>query len=142
MRRQTNLATPLVLAALVATPALAGPAEDLAKARIKSIAAGDLTTVTGAYAEGAALHWVGGPLNGNYAAPGAISGVWSKFFAAQGGQNATIAATSEAANPAGATVTADVTFAGTNKIKVRYVLVYRDGKLVTEIWQVNPAATY
>ncbi|MFG1351441.1 hypothetical protein [Xanthobacter autotrophicus] len=53
-----------------------------------------------------------------------------------------MAALSEAANPKGATVTADVAFAGKSTVKVRYVLVYRDGKLIDEIWQVNPAAAY
>ena len=47
---------------------------------------------------------------------------------------------SEVANPKGATVTSDVTFAGKNTVKVRYVMVYRDGKLADEIWQVNPSA--
>ena len=39
-------------------------------------------------------------------------------------------------------MTTDGTFAGNNTVKVRHVLLYRDGKLVDEIWQVNPAATY
>lgn len=68
--------------------------------------------------------------------------MWSKFFTAQGPQKASIAVLSEAANPKGATVIADVAFAGKSTVKVRYVLVYRDGKLVDEIWQVNPAAAY
>ena len=44
----------------------------------------------------------------------------------------------EAANPKGATVTADVVFKGKTAIPVRYVLTYRDGKLVAEIWQIDP----
>lgn len=142
MTRLSAFAASLVLTALSASTALAGPSEDLAKSRISSIASGDLVAVTGAYGPGAALHWIGGPLDGSYAAPSAIKQVWSKFFAAQGDQKAAISATSEAANPKGTTVTADVTFSGKNTVKVRYVLVYRAGKLVDEIWQVNPAATY
>ena len=136
------LATSLALFAASGSAALAGPTEDLARSRIDAIAGGDLAAVTSAYAPAATLHWVGGPLDSSYSQPDKIKGVWSKFFAAQGGQKATIAAMTEATNPKGGTVTADVTFAGKNTVKVRYVLLYRDGKLVDEIWQVNPAASY
>jgi hypothetical protein len=43
-----------------------------------------------------------------------------------------------AANPAGATVTADVKFIGKKTIPVRYALTYRKGRLVDEIWQIDP----
>lgn len=140
--RLSTLATAFLVVVASGSAALAGPTEDLARSRIDTIAGGDLAAVTSAYAPGAILHWVGGPLDGTYGRPGKIKEVWSRFFAAQGAQKATIAATSEAANPRGGTVTADVTFAGKNTVKVRYVLLYRDGKLADEIWQVNPAATY
>jgi len=140
--RLSTLVTALALVAASGAAALAGPAEDLARSRIDAIAGGDLATVTAAYGPAATLHWVGGPLDGSYNQPDKIREAWSKFFAAQGAQKATIAATTEAANPKGGTVTADVTFAGKNTVKVRYVLLYRDGKLADEIWQVNPAASY
>ncbi|MFG1425667.1 nuclear transport factor 2 family protein [Roseixanthobacter glucoisosaccharinicivorans] len=136
------LAAGLALLAASASSAMAGPAEDLAKTRIAAIASGDLASVTSAYAPAATLHWVGGPLDGTYGQADKIKEVWTKFFAAQGSQKATIATTTEAANPKGGTVTADVTFAGKNTVKVRYILLYRDGKLADEIWQVNPAASY
>ena len=139
MPRLSLLTTAAVLAALSAAPALAGPAGDLARTRIAAIAGGDLATVTGAYAPGAALIWVGGPLDGAYGTPESIRQVWSKFFAAQGPLTATVSGLTEAANPKGATVTADVAFSGKNTVRVQYVLVYRDGRLVDEIWQVNPA---
>ena len=44
----------------------------------------------------------------------------------------------EAVNPMGATVTANVVFKGKGPIPVRYVLVYRDGKVISEVWQINP----
>lgn len=128
--------------ALAVTPALAGAGEDMAKARIAAIAKGDVAAITAAYAPQAALHWIGGPLDGTYAAPAKLKEVWTKFTTAQGAQKATVAAVAEAANPKGSTVTADVVFAGKNAVKVRYVMVYRDGKLVDEIWQVNPNASY
>lgn len=126
----------------LAAPAFAGPAGDMAKARIDAVAKGDVAAVTGEYADGAALHWIGGPLDGMYEGPEKLKTVWTKFMTAQGAQTATVASVSEAKNPKGATVTADVTFAGKNTVKVRYVMVYRDGKLADEIWQVNPGATY
>jgi hypothetical protein len=42
-------------------------------------------------------------------------------------------------------VTANVTFQGKQPIKVRYVLTYRDNKIVSETWQIDPKlgpATY
>lgn len=141
MRLSTVAATLLFIAAS-GSAALAGSAEDLARSRITAIADGDLAVVSAAYGPGATLHWVGGPLDGTYSQPAKIKEVWSKFFAAQGVQKATIAAAVEAANPKGGTVTVDATFAGKNTVKVRYVLLYRGDKLVDEIWQANPAATY
>lgn len=141
MRFSPLAALPVALM-LIAAPAFAGPGEDLAKARIAELAKGDVTAVTAAYAPGATLHWIGGPLDGTYAAPDKLKEVWTKFTTAQGEQKATVATITEAANPKGMTVTADVAFVGKNTVKVRYVIVYRDGKLVDEIWQVNPAATY
>lgn len=51
---------------LLTGAAFAGPAEDMAKARIDAIAKGDVAAVTSSYADGATLHWVGGPLDGQY----------------------------------------------------------------------------
>lgn len=142
LMRLPVLATNLAILALAASPAFAGPGEDMAKARITSIAKGDVAGVVSAYAPNATLHWVGGPLDGTYATPDKLKEVWTKFAGAQGDQKATIAAIAEAANPKGTTVTANVVFAGKNTVKVSYILMYRDGKLADEIWQVNPNATY
>ncbi|MFG1421309.1 nuclear transport factor 2 family protein [Roseixanthobacter liquoris] len=125
-----------------AMPVLAGPASDMAKNRIEAVAKGDLAAITSTYGDKTELHWIGGPLDGTYAGAEPLKTVWSKFVTAQGNQTAAIASLSEAANPKGATVSADVTFTGKNTVKVRYILVYRDGKLTDEIWQVNPNATY
>lgn len=134
------LATAILAASMV--PALAGPASDMAKARIEAVAKGDVGTVLDAYGKDAALHWIGGPLDGTYSGAEKLKTVWTKFATAQGAQTATVASLSEAANSKGTTVTADVAFAGKNTVKVRYILVYRDGKLADEIWQVNPSAAY
>lgn len=123
---------------ITAVAAQAGPAMDNAKARIAAIAAGDTATVSKEYAEDATLHWIGGPLDGTYRG-GEIAAVWGKFAKAQPKLTAKTMDVVEAMNPKGATVTANVVFEGKDKIPVRYVLVYRDGKLTDEIWQVNPA---
>lgn len=141
MHLSTLAATPLALALLVA-PALAGPGEDMARSRIVAIAQGDVASITAAYGPKAALHWIGGPLDGTYVTRAALKTVWTKFATAQGDQRPAIVAVSEAANPKGSTVSADVIFAGKNTVKVRYVMVYRAGELVSEIWQVNPNASY
>jgi len=136
MRRLLAVILPATL--LVSSAAFAGPALDMAKTRIDAIAKGDMAAVTGAYGAKASLDWIGGPLDGQYASADAIAGVWAKFAKVQGEQKATIGDTWEAANPKGATVAANVVFEGKNKVPVLYVMTYRDGKLVDEIWQVNP----
>ncbi len=127
---------PLLLLAL-ATPALAGPAEDAQK-HFQAIAAGDLPALASSYAEGARLEWVGGPLDGSYAGPAAIQAVWEKFTKAQGPLTVAVEKVEESANPKGTTVSANVQFSGKAAIKVRYVLTYREGKIAAETWQIDP----
>ncbi len=119
----------------------AGPAGDATQARIDAIAKGNEAAITGAYAPGAVLEWVGGPLDGRYATPQALAEVWAKFAKANPDLTAKVSDLREAANPKGATVSADVVFQGKAAIPVRYVLTWRDGKIVAEIWQVDPALT-
>lgn len=140
MRKSVLLAVPLALAALSGS-ALAGPAIDMAQAHFAAIAKGDIAAVTAMTAPNATLHWVGGPLDGTYAGANAQKPVWTKFATAQGEQKTTVSDLNEAANPKGATVTANVVFAGKNGVKVRYVLLYTDGKLVDEVWQVDGRAS-
>jgi ketosteroid isomerase-like protein len=133
-------AAALLLSALSLGPlalAAEGPTE-AAKAHIAAIAEGNVDAITASYAPDAVLEWVGGPLDGRYAAPDAIKTTWTKFAKANGALKADISHLQEAANPKGATVTADVAFQGKTAIPVRYVLTYRDGKLVDEIWQIDP----
>ena len=117
--------------------AFAGSADD-AQSHFKAIAEGNVAQVMSSYAEGASLQWVGGPLNGAYSDADKIKEVWTKFTKNNTPAMLTISKLEESMNPAGATVTANVVFKAKNEIKVRYVLVYRDGKLVNEIWQIDP----
>lgn len=130
----------LIAAALLSLftgAAQAGLADD-ASERVKAIAVGDVDKIVAAYGEDATLQWVGGPLNGTYAGTGKLREVWSKFTKAQGELAHTLGRVEESANDKGATVVANVEFRGKNTIKVRYLLVYRDGKLVNEVWQIDP----
>lgn len=133
--RHTVLSATLLLAFSAA--ALAGAADE-AQDHFKAIASGDLNKIMYDYAGNAHFEWVGGPLNGSYVGTEKIKEVWGKFTKANAPLEVTVGKIEESANPAGATVTANVEFKGKSTIKVRYVLTYRDGKLVNEIWQIDP----
>ena len=134
--------SPLVAAVALAVSgvcaARAGTPADAARAHVEAIAAGNVDAITAGYGADALLEWVGGPLDGRYATADAIKTVWTKFAKANAPLKADIARLREAANPDGATVTADVVFRGKAAIPVRYALTYRGGKLVDEIWQIDP----
>lgn len=115
----------------------AAPADD-ARTRFQAIASGDLQIVMRGYADQAQFHWIGGPLDGTYSSPEAIRAVWEKFTKAQGALKLSVDKVEESVNPKGATVSANVQFEGKMPIKVRYVLIYRDGKIVSETWQIDP----
>jgi ketosteroid isomerase-like protein len=111
---------------------------DEATEHVNAVAAGDVDKLMAGYAENAVFQWVGGPLDGVYSGREAIRGVWSKFAKGNAPLTAKIEKLAESGNQKGSTVTANVTFAGKNTIKVRYILTYREGKLANEIWQIDP----
>ena len=120
--------------------AFAAPADD-ARAHFQAIASGDTQLVMRDYADHAQLNWIGGPLGGSYSTNDAIRSTWEKFGKAAGPLKLTIGQLDESANPKGATVAANVLFEGASAIKVRYVLSYREGKIVSETWQIDPKLT-
>lgn len=122
--------------AFLSSVAHAGPTDD-AKAHFSAIGAGQVDAVMNQYAPDASFQWVGGPLNGAYSGGDKIKEVWTKF-SKNGPFEVSVGRVEESANDKGATVTANVEFKGKTTIKVRYVLVYRDGKLVNEVWQIDP----
>ena len=128
-----------------AASSFAAPADD-ARSHFQAIGAGDLTGVMRGYADNAQFNWVGGPLDGTYASADAIRGVWEKFTKSVGPLKVSVDKLEESANPKGSTVSANVQFEGKMPIKVRYVLTFREGKIVSETWQIDPklavAATY
>ncbi|MDE2088472.1 MAG: nuclear transport factor 2 family protein [Gammaproteobacteria bacterium] len=130
-------AIPAALLLAVTTPALAGPIDE-ARAHFDAIAAGNVEKIMQQYTDDAVFQWVGGPLDGAYTGTDGIRTVWTKFTRANAPLDVKVSKLIEAANPKGATVTANVVFKGKQTIKVRYVLVYRGGKLVDEVWQIAP----
>lgn len=122
---------------LAAGGAIAAPADD-ARAHFQAIGAGDVQVLMRGYADSAQFNWVGGPLDGTYGSPAAIQGVWEKFTKSQGPLKVSVGQLEESANPKGSTISANVQFEGKAPIKVRYVLTYREGKIVSETWQIDP----
>ena len=120
-----------------ATSAIAAPADD-AKTHFQAIGSGDLSILMRGYADNAQFNWVGGPLDGTYASTDAIRGVWEKFTKSQGALKVSVDKLEESANPKGSTISANVQFEGKAPIKVRYVLTFREGKIVSETWQIDP----
>lgn len=125
---------------LAASGAMAAPADD-AKTHFQAIASGDLSIVMRGYADKAQFNWIGGPLDGTYASPDAIRGAWEKFTKSQGPMKVGVDKLEESANPKGSTVSANVQFEGKAPVKVRYVLTFREGKIVNETWQIDPKLT-
>ena len=123
--------------ALSSTGAFAAPADD-ARTHFQAIASGDVQILMRGYAENAQFNWIGGPLDGTYTTPEAIRGVWTRFTGSQGPLKVSVDRLEESANPKGSTISANVQFEGKSAIKVRYVLTFRDGRIVSETWQIDP----
>jgi hypothetical protein len=121
----------------VSTLAPAAPTDD-ATAHFKAIAAGNVDQVMMDYGSNPTMQWVGGKLDGAYTGKDKIREVWSKFSKNFAPLEVSISKLEESANPNGATVTANIAFKGKLVSSVRYVLVYRDGKVVDEIYQIDP----
>ncbi|MGB9128488.1 MAG: nuclear transport factor 2 family protein [Thiobacillus sp.] len=138
MKRRLFLLACLAFASL----ATAGPLDEKkAAAHLQAVAAGDVEALMRDYAEDASMDWVGGPLDGRYRGRAAIREVWQKFAVQNDGQPrpARFGGIEQFAHPQGVTLTASAEYGGKTTIRVRHVLVYRDGELTTEIWQIAPA---
>lgn len=132
----------LLLGVSFMTVATAGPLEEKkAEAHLQAVSVGDIETLMRDYAEDAYMDWVGGPLDGRYRGKAAIREVWQKFAALNDGQPrpARFGKIMQQANPKGATLEAAAEYSGKSPIKVQHVLVYREGELTTEVWQIAPS---
>ena len=134
---KTSFLAVATLALAAATGAHAAPSDD-ARTHFQAIGSGDLSVEMRGYADQAQFNWIGGPLDGTYASSDAIRGVWEKFTKSQGPLKVSVEKLEESANPKGSTVSANVQFEGKAPIKVRYVLTFREGKIVSETWQIDP----
>lgn len=127
---------------LLMQPAFAGPLDEAkAQAHLNAIAAGNLDALMADYAEDVYMDWVGGPLDGRYRGKAAIREVWQKFIAINDGKPrpAKFSKLESYANPKGISLEARAEYGGAKPMKVWHLLVYRDGSLDTEIWQIAPA---
>lgn len=132
----------ILLCYVMSAVALAGPLDEKkADAHLKAIAAGNVETLMADYAEDAYMDWVGGPLDGRYHGKTEIREVWQKFVAANDGQPrpARVRKLSGYGNPKGVSLESEAEYGGKTPLKAWHVLVYRDGMLTTEIWQIAPA---
>jgi ketosteroid isomerase-like protein len=124
-------------------PAYAGADAIRAEAYFNAISGGNVDTITSFYAEDAEFHWVGGPLAGVYKGKDKIKGVWDRFTKAAGDLDHEVLQIAESANGKTSTVTARVKFKGEGEVPVKFIMVYKDGKIASEVWQVDKAgATY
>ncbi len=131
-----------ILFLATAQSTFAGPLDEAkAQAHLKAAAAGDLEGLMRDYADDAYLDWVGGTLDGRYRGKAAIREIWQKFIAINAGKprDATFGKLASYANPKGLSIEGGAEYVGVSKVKVWHVLVYRDGVLTTEIWQISPA---
>lgn len=132
----------LLIAALV-LPAVAGPLDERnADAHLKAIAAGDTEAIMKAYGDDPWMDWVGGSLDGRYKGAEAIRELWNRFAANNDQQPRTVThgPIVQNANPKGVTLAVTAEYVGKTTVRVRHVLVYRDTRLVTEVWQIDPNA--
>lgn len=100
------------------------------------VATGRVGAIMAQYAPHATLNWVGGKLNGTYRGTEAIKDVWQRFEHDMGKMTAHVSDVKVSGGKLGMTVTADVKFQGKMTVPARYVLVYRDHKIVDEVWQL------
>lgn len=131
----------LTLAACPCLSAFAGPLDQArAEAHFQAIAAGDLDTLMRDYPADAYVEWVGGPQDGRYRGKSAIRKMWRQFIALNNGKPlpVTLGALKSFANAKGTSFEARADYGGAVPMKVWHVLVYRDGDLTTEIWQIAP----
>jgi hypothetical protein len=125
-----------------ASGASAGTDAVRAEAFFNAISGGNADTVASFYAEKAEFHWVGGPLAGIYKGRGQIKGVWERFAQAAGKLDYRTLEVTESRNGPISTVTARVKFIGPKEVPVKFVLMFKDGKIVNQIWQVDRGEGY
>jgi hypothetical protein len=113
-----------------------------AEAYFDAISGGNVATVASFYADEAEIYWIGGPLSGVYTGKGQITDLWQKFSDAAGEIYHKVLEVSESKYGSRSTVTARVSFIGPKEVPVKFLLVFEDGKIINQIWQVDKPAGY
>ena len=119
--------------------ALAGPVdEEMARERIQAIAAGNNDALMRDYDKAAVMQWVGGKFDGLYRGAGELHKLWNDFRDFQGPIKLTIGEVESHGNANGVTVLAKARYLGKLDVRVQHVFVLREGKVVMEVWQIDP----
>jgi hypothetical protein len=131
---------PLVFALMLAAPApaTASTLETTARAHLESVRSGNVVAIVNGALPASTLHWLGGPLDGEYQGAETQAHAWQAFARKQGQQALTVSHIETIASPTGGTVSVHVVFAGAKTIHVEDILAIRDGVIVDEVWQIEP----
>lgn len=108
-----------------------------AEAYFNAISGGNAETITSFYADKAEFHWVGGPLAGIYTGKAQIKTAWQMFGQAAGDLDHKVMEIAESKNGRVSTVTARVNFIGPREVPVKFIMMYEDGKIINQIWQLD-----
>lgn len=124
---------------LVCASASAGPVdEEKVRERLATIAAGDVDALMRDYADSAVMQWIGGKFDGAYRGNAELGKLWKTFADFQGPMKLSIGEVKSFTNPSGVTVLAQARYVGKLDVRVQHAFVFRDGKVVMEIWQNDP----
>jgi len=128
-----------LLMLLFSAATLAGPVDEAQiRERLETIAAGGTDALMRDYDSAAAMQWVGGKFNGTYRGAGELRKLWVDFHAFQGPMKLTIGPVVSHGDPNGVTVLAQARYIGKLDVRVQHAFVLRDGKVVMEVWQIDP----
>jgi hypothetical protein len=124
---------------LLCASAAAGPLDEAkVRDRLEAIAAGDVDVLMRDYDGSAIMQWIGGKFDGAYRGPAELRKLWQEFAASQGAMKLSIGELESYANPKGVTVLAKARYVGKLDVRVQHAFLFRDDKLVMEIWQIDP----
>lgn len=124
---------------LFSAAALAGPLDEAKiRERIEAISAGKTDALMRDYDGAAVMQWVGGKFDGVYRGTGELRKLWDDFRAFQGPMKLTVGEVVSHGNPNGVTVLAKARYLGKLDVRVQHAFVLRDGKVVLEVWQIDP----
>lgn len=137
----STTSSPTIASSLSPSPTVSATTT-LAQSHWSAIAQGDLTKVMSQYGESPTLHWIGGPLAGEYQGKDKIQAVWQKFIKTQAPLKTAITnVTSTTGEQGTETVKGLITFSNAKaKIPVEYTLVYKpvsgNYQITEETWKI------